>query len=157
MEEPLAVTYVQKLPLSDTSGGNRAIAPPEVFKRMFIVRYKQVATILPPDNISWLWLCAVMAGSLKQTFLANLRDAPFFEISFDEKTDLDNDFPLHWQALLIGYVRFPDKKSMKVVDHYAYLLYLPTGIAATAANILTKLADNFSQHGVTWLKCKLCP
>jgi len=32
-----------------------------------------------------------MAGSLKETFLANLRDAPCFEIQFDEKTDLTSD------------------------------------------------------------------
>jgi len=58
-----------------------------------------------------------VADSLKETILANLRDAPCFEIQFDEKTDLTNDFPLHWQAQLISYVRFYDKQRVKVVDH----------------------------------------
>jgi len=58
-----------------------------------------------------------MAGSLKEMFLANLRDAPCFMIQFDEKTDLPNDFPLHWQPQLISYVRLPDKEHMKIFDH----------------------------------------
>jgi len=33
--------------------GNRAIAPPEIFKNMFICLV-QVAIILLPENISWL-------------------------------------------------------------------------------------------------------
>jgi len=50
-----------------------------------------------------------MAGTLNETLSANLLDATCSEIQFDEKTDLTNDFPLHWQAQLISYVRFPDK------------------------------------------------
>ena len=53
---------------------------------------------------------------MKETLLANLREAPCFEIKFDEKTDLTNDFPSHWQAQMIAYVRFPDKERTKVVD-----------------------------------------
>jgi len=96
-----------------------------------------------------------MAGLLKKTLSANICDAHCFDIQFDEKTDLANDFPLHWQAQLISYVRFPDKESMKVVDHQTYLFCLPTGTDTTAASIFAKFAENFSEHGVTWLKCKI--
>jgi len=47
-----------------------------------------------------------MAESLKETLLANLRDALCFEIQFEEKTDLTYDFRLHWQAQLISYFAF---------------------------------------------------
>jgi len=30
-------------------------------------------------------------------------------------------------------------------------------MATTAASILKKLANGFSEHGVTWLKCKNVP
>jgi len=57
-----------------------------------------------------------VAGSLKKVLLTNLRDAPYFGIQFDGTTDLGNDSPLHWQAQLIGYVRFPDKERLEIVD-----------------------------------------
>jgi len=50
-----------------------------------------------------------MVGSLIETLSDNLRDEPCFKIQFDEQTDHTNDFPLHWQAQLISYVRFLDK------------------------------------------------
>jgi len=61
-------------------------------------------------------LHSLVTGSLKKVLLANLRDAPCFGIQFDETTDLGNDFPLHWQAQLIAYVRFPDKGRLEIVD-----------------------------------------
>jgi len=67
-------------------------------------------------------LCAVMVGSLKETLLADLREVPCFEMQFDENTDLNNDFPLHWQ--LIAYVRFPDKERTKVVDQVCFIFLL---------------------------------
>ena len=36
-----------------------------------------------------------------------------------------------------------------------YLFYLPTGIDTTAASIFANLPDNFSEHGVMWLKWKI--
>jgi len=39
----------------------------------------------------------------------------------------------------------------------SYLFYLPAGIDTTAASIFAKLANNFSERGVTWLKCKTVP
>jgi len=59
---------------------------------------------------------SLVTGSLKKVLLANLRDAPCFGIQFDETTDLGNDSPLHWQAQLIAYVRFPDKERLDIVD-----------------------------------------
>jgi len=37
------------------------------------------------------------------------------------------------------------------------LFYLPAGIDTTAASIFAKLANNFSERGVTWSKCKTVP
>jgi len=103
-------------------------------------------------------LRAVVAGSLKNVLLANLRDAPCFGIQFDETTDLGNDFPLHWQAQLIAYVRFPDKERMEIVDLQAdHLFSIPAGIAITATSIFEKLTNNFSERGAMWLKCKTVP
>jgi len=99
-----------------------------------------------------------VAGSLKNVLLANLRDAPCFGIQFDETTDLGNDFPLHWQAQLIAYVRFPDKERMEIVDLQAdHLFSIPAGIAITATSIFEKLTNNFSERGAMWLKCKTVP
>jgi len=61
-------------------------------------------------------LRALVAGSLIKVLSVNLRDAPCFGIQFDETTDLGNDSPLHWQAQLITYVRFPDKERLDIVD-----------------------------------------
>ena len=41
-----------------------------------------------------------------------------------------------------------------MADH---LFYIYTGIATTAASIFEKLANNFSEHGATWLKWKTVP
>jgi len=81
------LTKVQKLPLSETTRGNRSIAAPEVFKNMFSVRYNKLQPFcLPPLKISAGWiLCAVMVGSMKETVSVNLLEAPCFEIQFDEK------------------------------------------------------------------------
>jgi len=106
-----------KLPLSDTTWGKRAFAPPEVFKNIFSLRYNRLQTFCYPLKISAG--CGPVCGNgwiIERNVLANLRNAPCFEIQFDEKTDLTNDFPLHWQAQLISHVRFPDKEPMKVVD-----------------------------------------
>jgi len=48
---------------------------------------------------------------MKEILFAKLRDTPCFGIQFDEKTDLTEDFPLHWQAQLIENVRFPDRNA----------------------------------------------
>jgi len=83
---------------------------------------------------------------------------PCFGIQFDETTDLGNDSPLHWQAQLITYVRFPDKERLEIVDLQAdHLFYIPIGTATTAASIFEKLANDFSEHGGMWLKCKTVP
>ena len=71
-------------------GGKRAVAPK--FSKTCLV----LGTTTSYNHSPWKYqlvaaLCAVMAGSLKETFLANLRDAPCFEIQFDEKTDLTSD------------------------------------------------------------------
>jgi len=53
MEEPLAVTSVQKLPLSHTTENNRSLAPSVVFINMFGVRYNKLQPFCPhPLKIS---------------------------------------------------------------------------------------------------------
>jgi len=91
-------------------------------------------------------LYAKMAGSLNDLLLVKLHDEPCFGIQFNETSDLTR------QAQVIAYVCFPNKECMKVVNHY--LFYLHTGIAITAVSTFAKLANSFSEHGMTWLKCK---
>ena len=50
------------------------------------------------------------------------------------------------------YVRFPDMKRMKIVDHYMFCL--PIGIDTTALSVFSKADNYFSEHEVMWSKCK---
>jgi len=63
MEETFVVTKVQKLPLSDTTGGNWAIAPPEVFQNMFGVRYSKKLQPFCPSPLKISTDCGPMCGN----------------------------------------------------------------------------------------------
>ena len=66
----------------------------------------------------------MIAASLKEIVLAELRYALCFRLQLDETTDITS------QTQLMVYVRFPDTERMKIVDHY--LFCPPIGIDITA-------------------------
>ena len=89
---------------------------------------------------------SIIAASLKEIVLAKLRLARCFGLQLDETTDITS------KAHLIVYVRFPDTERMKTVDQY--LFCFPIGIHTTALSVFSKVDNYFSDHEVTWSKCK---
>ena len=90
--------------------------------------------------------CALIADSLKEQVLAKLHDAPCFGLQLDETTDITRE------AQLIVYVRFPDKKSDLIEDHYLYCI--PVGVDTTATRIFSNFNHFFREHSIIWTKCK---
>ena len=84
--------------------------------------------------------CALIADSLKEQVLAKLHDAPCFGLQLDETTDITRE------AQLIVYVRFPDKKSDLIEDHYLYCI--PVGVDTTAASIFSNVDHFFREHSI---------